>query len=223
MSNEHTHGHAGSEATPETLASFWQHAAERFAAVASAVNLSNTGLNDALAGAGIPHVQVKAKDNLFTVTVDPEKVKVALPSGADRDDFTSDALAKFEAKALADARLRVWKQVKQYVGLGYVSFEQGVEILKELGYDAKNIPALTTRVSFQLLDPKAGKYSAHSFTFPTEVDHDEIEAAVAAHAGVHPSVTLVKSLFADAENIEAPAMYRDICVTHPTTWPSYKA
>ena len=204
----------------DTLASFEAAYAQEISRVEQERAASESGIANRLIQAGLD----------ATVTPDGTSVKVTvngsdtagLPAGTKRSDFTADALASLDARHLASTKEKAWQFLKRLNQRGYYTAEQVLQVLDNLGFQAK--PAAKTAVAYSVYTGRNSygdrEYDSVSFELPGEYTRQQVCDKIVAGAPQTAAQSRITDVFPDAENVSAEQNF-ELTVSKNTVWPAH--
>lgn len=161
----------------ESVQSFMQRAADQFAQIATAKTVKDGGLAASLDGARIRGEIAATGSGPVTVTVTVDE-NHGLPKGMSRGQLTAEALAEFDAKALAEAKQRVWSQVRYMDNSRQLTGEKAIELLTALGYGAASQPSAVTTCTVSIPARRKDGHDTRSLKLAGNVTREDIVARV---------------------------------------------
>jgi hypothetical protein len=209
-------------ASSTTVAGFHAHVAREISAFlrARSAELSETARYIADAGITAEVTPGTGAEYMLTVSTDDT---AGLPDDTQRSDFTTEALAAYDAKYLAAEKERIYQWIKRHAQNGYIDRDQATAALESLGYTTA--PVTETVVSARTWNVvstdhyDSPSYEMVNFTLPGEHTAEEIQETLESILPDQPGVALVKGAFPDATGLPTPLRSLNTSVRH--TWPAH--
>jgi hypothetical protein len=201
-----------------TIAEFQAQVAKEIQAISREQQANESRLSGYLRKAGINADVIPGDSGDYKVTLKPDE-NAGLPEGTKRSDFTHQALAAMDAKALAKEKERTYQVFRSMHRNGYYTSEQSAKALKNLGYTTAPVTETEVSVTFDSFTRDQygdGMRESVAFTLPGEVSTEDAKAAL--EAAVEPPAinAAVRKAFPQAQGLRGLVRY--VHASQKTTW-----
>ena len=206
--------------TRDEIVAFETKVATTFASFATADAVSDAGLKTNLSRAGITAKVTATCDHLTIEVQVPEHP--GIKASEDAAELKEGALDTRAAAYLKARKAAVWSAIKSMAGQSSgIKADQAVQALKELGYDASDLPSTKATVHAEIARGRNEGYDSVSFTLDGEGHTKEsVTEKLTAVAKINPAESLVMSAFGDAVLPADRQPVRNVSVESRLTWPA---